>query len=367
MVGSSRTKHRDFPTHSLEKSLVIIRAIVEKGAGETMDKLLVADAIGRTPNSSEFKRLLSSSRKYGLTIGTEKAELIEPTELGLKIAKPENHEDSVNGLVQACNTPSLLERIYAKYDRNQLPEHQFLKNTLEKTFDVAPEHSTELAELVIENAKYTGILQSISGKEYIRISDPKTLTANSESSEVIPEGLSLEKDISIAPTNELAEKESASNETLGMSKSRQIFVAHGKNRKPLEALKKILDNFKIRYKVAIDEPNKGRPISAKVAELMKECSAGVFIFTCDEQFHIRHDGEELSEIWRPSENVVYELGAASILWDRKIIILKEEGVSFPSDFSDLGYITFKEGELEHRALELLQELVGLELVKVEAA
>jgi predicted nucleotide-binding protein len=38
--------------------------------------------------------------------------------------------------------------------------------------------------------------------------------------------------------------------------------------------------------------------------------------------------------------VVYELGAASKLWERRIIILREEGVNFPSDFKDLGYITF---------------------------
>jgi hypothetical protein len=46
-----------------------------------------------------------------------------------------------------------------------------------------------------------------------------------------------------------------------------------------------------------------------------------------------------TEVYRPSENVVYELRAASVMWDRKIIILREDGVNFPSDFSALGYIT----------------------------
>ena len=367
MARKSGTKSREFPVHTLEESLVIIRAIVENGAGEAMDKLLVADAIGRTPSSSEFKRLLSSSRKYGLTVGTEKADLITPTELGLKITKPESNKESADGLVQACLTPSLLEKIYKKYDRNRLPENQFLQNTLEKTFDVAAKHAKELSTLVIENAKFVGILQTISGKEYIRISDPTTAIGSTESIETTTKDTTLDSEIGDIPDNALMDNLSSQHPISDTNKSRQIFVGHGKNRKPLEALKKILDNFKIRYKVAIDEPHKGRPISAKVAELMKECSAGVFIFTCDEQFHIGEDGKDLSEIWRPSENVVYELGAASILWDKKIIILKEEGVNFPSDFSDLGYITFKKGELKNRALELLQELVGLELVKVEAA
>ncbi len=101
---------------------------------------------------------------------------------------------------------------------------------------------------------------------------------------------------------------------------------------------------------------------------MQECSAGIFVFTKDEQFFKQEKGsEEYIEIWRPSENAVYELGAASILYETKIIILKEDGVVFPSDFSDLGYITFAKGEIKSKALEILKELVGLGLVKVQAA
>ena len=96
---------------------------------------------------------------------------------------------------------------------------------------------------------------------------------------------------------------------------------------------------------------------------MKSCSAGIFIFTKDEKFMTESGGE----VWRPSENVVYELGAASILWGKKIIILREDEVSFPSDFSDLGYITFQDGEIANKGIELFSELVALEFVKVSAA
>ena len=83
-VGSNRA----FPTRTLEQALVVIQAIGEKGAAKAMKRLLVADAIGRTPSSSEFKILLSASRWYGLTTGTEKADLISPTDLGLKVIRP---------------------------------------------------------------------------------------------------------------------------------------------------------------------------------------------------------------------------------------------------------------------------------------
>jgi predicted nucleotide-binding protein len=100
---------------------------------------------------------------------------------------------------------------------------------------------------------------------------------------------------------------------------------------------------------------------------MNECSAGIFIFTKDEKFFREAKDGEHQEVWRPSENVVYELGAANILWERKIIIVREEGVNFPSDFSDLGYITFKDGQVASKALEIVKELIALELVRVTAA
>src|SRR5438874_302657 len=122
---------RPFPAHTLEKALVIVNAIANKGASKAMDRLLVADAIGRTPSSSEFKRLLSSSRAYGLTTGTEKADNIVPTELGLKIVKPMQAEEALQAKVLACLSVELLARLWRQFNRQKLPDAKFLKNTLE--------------------------------------------------------------------------------------------------------------------------------------------------------------------------------------------------------------------------------------------
>lgn len=368
MPRPAGAKTRNFPGHPLEKALVVIRAIVDKGAGKQMDRLLVAEAIGRTPSSSEYKKLLSSSRQYGLTTGTEKADYIVPTDLGLRITKPERQEDVTSGMLEACLSPDIFRKFYTDFNRNKLPDLKFLKNMLEKSYGADPSFSEELAELIIENAKFCGILQDISGSQYIRMDDPRPTPQNGghnvSSSAQVDDSLPEEADHDV---EELGDQVPIVRESETPKGPRQLFVAHGKNRKPLEDLKRILTEFKIPFKVAVDEPHKGRPISSKVAELMRECSAGVFIFTKDEKFFREEPDGTQQEVWRPSENAVYELGAASILWDRKIIILREDGVNFPSDFSDLGYITFKDGEIAHKALELLKELVGLQLVKVEAA
>ncbi len=143
---------------------------------------------------------------------------------------------------------------------------------------------------------------------------------------------------------------------------KQIFVAHGKNKKPLEQLKTVLDQFQVPYKVAIDEPHEGRPVSQKVSELMHECSSAIFIFTKDEETK-DSDG---NVVYRPSDNVVFELGAASVLYGKKIVIFKENGVSFGSDFKALGYIPFDTDQLGAKTVELMKELIGFGLLKISA-
>lgn len=159
----------------------------------------------------------------------------------------------------------------------------------------------------------------------------------------------------IAPQPPLAQQPPA-GPTLGQG----IFIAHGKNKKPIEQLKKILDQFHIPYKVAVDEPNLGRPISSKIKEIMQSCNCAILIFTADEEFRDING----NTVWRPSENVVYELGASGYLYDNRLVILKEDTVTFPSNFQDIGYISFGHDQLEAKAMDVLKELIGFGIVRV---
>jgi hypothetical protein len=145
--------------------------------------------------------------------------------------------------------------------------------------------------------------------------------------------------------------------TLGQS----IFLAHGRNKKPLEQLEKILRQFSIPFKVAVDEPNLGRPIGVKVREVMHGCNCAILIFTADECLFDK-DG---NEVWRPSENVGHELGACGYLYQNRIVIIKEDKVDFPTNYRELGYISFTaEAGLESKAMDILKELIGFGIVKV---
>ena len=167
-------------------------------------------------------------------------------------------------------------------------------------------------------------------------------------------------DLDVTHDSILALSGTAATSSVRNSIRNSIFLGHGKNKRPLDQLKQVLDEYKIPYKVAVDEANRFRPISQKVADTMQECGAGYPIFTADEEFHDVHN----TVIWRPSENVVYELGAASMLYGSKIIIFKEDTVDFPANFRDIGYISFEKDALSAKVNELFRELIAFGLIKV---
>jgi predicted nucleotide-binding protein len=96
---------------------------------------------------------------------------------------------------------------------------------------------------------------------------------------------------------------------------------------------------------------------------MEECNSAILIFTKDEKFF----DAEGNELWRPSENVVYELGAASFAYEDRVVILKEKGITFPTNFSSVGHIEFDEDGIEAKAVDILMELIGFGLVTVNPA
>lgn len=339
---------RPFPKHTLEKTLVIAKAIQDRNAGKPMKKLLVADAIGRKPTSPEFRDLLSSSFKYGLTMGTEKAESISLTTIGQELTKPSSLEMEIKNKQKAILHPELFKRIYTHFKDSKFQRTPFFENQLETQFGVPRGYVKEISEILESNGKYAGIIRDISGSNHIIFDDTAPIKQEGgeiDESEMAPEEL-LVKDEEKEPQEEKEEKQ------------KPIFIGHGKNKKPIEQLKKILDQFKIPYKVAVEEAHTGRPIPQKVREIMEQCGSAIFVFSKEEE----PKDEEAGQL--PNLNVVFELGAASILYGDKIIIFKEGSVNLGSDFSDLGYISFEENSLEAKAMDLLKELFSMGFVKL---
>ena len=347
---------RGFPKFNLERAVAVSKEIQDSNAGKPMKRLLLADAMGISPSSSAFKALLSCSLQYGLTNGTEKADSITLTELGRSIVAPLNDHERQTALRKAAVSPELFSRILGHYDGGRWPSADFLKNALQREFDVDLVVADECISILTENGKYAGFLKEISGKAHIMLDVPSASVRPDEDTD---SGGPPVEEIEIpldTPTRQ---------ETHEPPKPKQdhIFIAHGKNKRPLEQLKKVLDKFKISYKIAEEEPNQGRPISNKVRETISTCHSAILIFTADEELR----DLEGNPVYRPSENVVHELGACSLQFGQRIVIFKEDSIQLPTNVRDIGYISFEKDHLDSKASELIQELIGFGILKITPA
>ncbi len=351
-----------FPRNALRDVLPISKSIWEQNAGNPFDILDVAKAVDQSPTSGRFIQRLASSYRYGLTEGSPTTKLITLTPLGSSIVAPTADIDVNAQLRTALLNPPIFHKVYTWMDRKPIPRDDVLRNTLIKPpdlggFGIPKEDVDEFVRVFMENIEDYGLADDVQGTKYLRLSNlaPQMIEAVEPSSTEMETPSTPEVGFKEIPTIP-----SQTPPRAALAVPKQIFVAHGKNRKPLEQLEKILLRFKVPHKIAIEEPHSGRPVSGKVAELMRECTSGIFIFTADEET----TDAKGQKVWRPSDNVVYELGAASLLYGEKIVIFKEEGVDFASDFGDLGYISFERDKLDAKAADLMLELITLGFVQL---
>jgi predicted nucleotide-binding protein len=364
----AKVTRRNFPSDSLEEALALPRAILDDRAGQPYNRLLLADSIGIKPGSTNYRDLLSSSLKYGLTEGTEKAAEISLTELGRMAAQSADPAKRRAAIRQAAFKPEVFGEFYTQYRNSKLPAPDTLAKILTSNFKVPSSYATECATLIAENGRFAGIIRDVSGSPHVlwdadletEVHDavstfPGDISEDGTSDNEAQNGFQPEfSPRLIAPVSDVA--------TVQQS-PRAIFVGHGKKKEPLEKLEKILRSFDIPFKVVIDEANRGRPIPQKVKDTMQECGSAILIFTKDEKFL----DEQGNEVWRPSENVVHELGAASYAYEDRVVIFKEEGIHFPANYSSVGYIEFEEDNIEAKTMELFKELREFGLIRITTA
>src|SRR2546429_7941815 len=105
----------DFPKHTLEEALRVPQGIEDKNGGQPLPPIEMAAAIDMSPGSSEFRVILSSSIKYGLTSGSFNSERISLEEQGRNIVEATSEESKRAPIMQAALTPSTFKSIYQHF------------------------------------------------------------------------------------------------------------------------------------------------------------------------------------------------------------------------------------------------------------
>jgi hypothetical protein len=93
---------------------------------------------------------------------------------------------------------------------------------------------------------------------------------------------------------------------------------------------------------------------------MDECGAAMLVFTADRELRDL-DG---NSVWLSSANVSNELGAATVLYNGRVVIFKEQGVDLASNYSGIGFIEFEKNKLSAQAMELFREVRHFGLIKI---
>lgn len=360
-----RISQADIPAYSVVQALRVAKAIFDNYGKDPAKPLWVAQAMNLSPSSSGFRMLTGAALAYGLTDGGYGSANIALTALARRILAPTQEGDDLAAKREATLKPKVISDFLTRYNNSPLPSESIAQNVLAE-MGVPRERTKDVFGLIRECAEGVGFLRTIKEKVYVDLQGvTPPIEAVADIEDLGTDGAGEFEESSAPHIPPLPETPESLPQ---QEKPKPIFIAHGKNKGPLDQLKKVLDDFKIPYKVAVDEPNSGRLIPEKVKALMRECGSAIFIFTGDEgKTFTNKKGDPVSERQVPNLNVVFELGAASILYNDRVIIFKEEGVEFASDFSSIGYISFQDGNIQSKTGDLIRELVALGFIKITTA
>ncbi|WP_108491254.1 TIR domain-containing protein [Promicromonospora sp. AC04] len=362
----SRISQSDIPSISLERAVRVPRALADNYASHATRPLDVASAVDMAPSSGSFRVMCGAAIGYGLTEGGPNAPAISLTKLGARVVSPTEVGDDQKALREAALQPTIAAQFYTKYDGSPLPPKNIAQNVL-ATFSVPMDRTNDVYDLLIENAEFVGFLKAIKDRQYVDIggSAPSLALPGDEDGSVEHLHDEMGATTPTSPVQDVSEDgtpaaRAQTSPSVPDPRRNAIFVGHGGNKKPMEQLVKILTEYGIPHKVAVEEPNRARPIPSKVAETMRECGAAILVFTADKEYF----DAQGSSIWRPSENVSHELGAASVLYGERIVVFKEGGIELPSNFSSVGYIEFEKDKLNDKGIELFRELVSMKILNI---
>ena len=217
---------------------------------------------------------------------------IQPTALAKQVLRPQSPSDEVDGFRQAVlNAPEVAE-VYKHYRGENLPDDQFLKNTVVETYSIPAEYFLEFKQVFVESLETAQLLTRHGDK--LRVID-----------------VSAEDALSTAPSDRLKKLGKAAN----VSASDSCFVMQ-----PFAP--PLGDYYEKVYKPAIEKAG------------LKPVRADADIF---------HTGKIMDQVWdginaakvlvaeltSRNPNVFYELGLAHAL--RKPVVLvssREEDVPF---------------------------------------
>jgi hypothetical protein len=337
----SRPRRR-FPAHPLKEVLAIAQSISDNNAGKPYSRLSLAETLGRSPDSSQFRALISASSAYGLTEGSYQAPTISLTDLGLSIVSPRSDAEKKRGLVDAAMRIELFRKLFEHYDQHNIPAHANLKNTLIRDYELDPEQAEECISYFRGNGLFVGLIRTVSGSEWVDISR----AINSiPASNWTPSDEEDSGDERITDLRLLDPSSKPGSEPISVPNVQRVFITHGKNHEIVDQLKDLLTFGKFVPVVAEEQETPSKPVPDKVLDAMRSCFAGI-IHVSSEAELLDREGQVHHKI---NENVLIEIGAAMALYGSNFILFVQKGIHLPSNLQGLYRCEYEGAKLDYDA------------------
>ena len=156
-----------FPRHSVEQALRIPSAILEQNAGKACTVKEAANFLGLGA-SGPFRVEVSSATKFGFLDRPETGKL-KPTDLAKQILRPQSEQDALRGYRAAILVAPDIVDVYKHYRGENLPDQQFLRNTLVDTYGIPAEKVDEFEIVFRESLETAKLLKKYGDK--VRVLD----------------------------------------------------------------------------------------------------------------------------------------------------------------------------------------------------
>jgi hypothetical protein len=165
--GAKARAIRNFPASTFQDALVLAEAFQKYAAGQArVRKLTLFDKMGKSPDSGPTRQLITNSSRYGLTKGGYQADFLELTTEGAlatgdDVLAPKKLEARFELAIKSIEP---FNTLYERCKGQKLPNKEFLIDALRES-DPDEASLSECVDTFILNAKFLGLLRTISGTE----------------------------------------------------------------------------------------------------------------------------------------------------------------------------------------------------------
>jgi len=133
----------------------------------------------------------------------------------------------------------------------------------------------------------------------------------------------------------------------------RVFISHGKNMEIVNQVQTMLELADIESEVAEKEETAAIPVPDKVFSAMRRCNAGIIAVTVEE------GRKDATGKYALNENVLIEIGAAFVLYDRRVVLLWDKRLPVPSNLQGLYRCEFEGDDLTWTAgMKLMKAIQG---------